>query len=169
MTTTQLQTKAQSKAQSKAKPKRSPWPYAIVIVFGVQACVLTTTMVMAARMPANAEPGYYDKALAWNDRAAALAIPRQEGWQTVATAHNSLVTLSLADAQMAPITGATVSAQVFHRAAALDRHSLNFVETAPGIYRAPIPSRSTGLWDLRFEINAQGHDPAALTKTVEVR
>jgi hypothetical protein len=65
--------------------------------------------------------------------------------------------------------GAAVSAQVFHRAAALDRHQLNFVETAPGIYRAPIPSQSTGLWDLRFEINAQGRDTAALTKTVEVR
>jgi nitrogen fixation protein FixH len=159
----------QPAAASKPRTRRSPWPLAIVAVFGVQACVLTTTMVLASRMPANAEPGYYDQALAWNDRASALAVPRQAGWETVATAHRSMVTLNIADAESRPITNAAVSATAFHRASALDRHSLNFVETAPGTYRAPIPAETGGLWELRFQILAAGHGPAALTKTVEVR
>jgi nitrogen fixation protein FixH len=153
----------------KPRTKRSPWPLAIVVVFGVQACVLTTTMVLASRMPANAEPGYYDQALAWNDRATALAVPRRAGWDSVATAHRSMVTLNLADAQAQPITNAAVSATAFHHASALDRHSLSFVETAPGTYRAPIPTENVGMWELRFQILAEGHGPAALTKTVEVR
>jgi nitrogen fixation protein FixH len=148
--------------------KRSPWPYAIVIVFGVQACVLTTTIVLASRMPSNAEPGYYDKALAWNDRASALAVPRQAGWASVATVHRSTVTLNLADAESRPITNAAVSATAFHRTTALDRHSLSFVETAPGTYRASIPSEQSGIWEVRFEILADGHGPAALTKTIEI-
>ncbi len=152
-----------------ARRKRSPWPLAIVVVFGVQACVLTTTMVLASRIPANAEPGYYNKALAWNDRASALAVPRQAGWESVATAHRSMVTLNLTDAESGPITNAEVSAVAFHRASALDRHRLAFVETAPGTYRAAIPSEAAGLWELRFDILAAGHEPAALTKTVEIR
>ncbi len=159
---------SESQSDSPARGKRSPWPLTIVVVFGVQACVLTTTMVLASRIPANAEPGYYDKALAWNDRAAALAVPRQSGWKSVATAHRSMVTLNLSDAESRPITRAEVSAIAFHRASALDRHGISFVETAPGTYRAGIPSGASGLWELRFDIVVAGQDPAALTKTVEV-
>jgi nitrogen fixation protein FixH len=141
-------------------------------IFAVQSCMLAATMVLASRTPANAEPGYYDKAIAWNDHAAAAARPRREGWAWSVATHGRLVTLTLADASERPMRGAGVSATAFHRAAALDRHALSFVETAPGVYRATLPEHRAGVWEFRFAVEGVGDGasvPAAIVETAEVR
>lgn len=148
--------------------RRSPWPYAIVGFFVVQSVVLATTMVLASRLPANAEPGYYEKALAWNEIAEAGARPRQQGWVWKAGGHDRLVSLTLTGAEGEPIIAASVTAVAFHRASALDRHSLTFVETAPGVYRGTLPEARAGLWEVRFTVDNAG-EPSLITETVEMR
>lgn len=152
--------------ETKSKKRRSPWPFAIVGVFAVQACVLGATMVMAARSPSMPEPDYYAKALSWDERAAAVARPRAEGWSWSVSGHGRMVTVTIADGAGAALAGAAVDATAFHGTTALDRHAVAFVETAPGVYRGSLPERRAGFWELRFEIEHDGR-PALLTERVE--
>lgn len=149
------------------KKRRSPWPWAIVGVFVVQACVLSGTMVMAARSPSMPEPDYYAKALSWDERAGAVARPRAEGWSWSVAGHGRLVTVTVADGAGEPLAGAAVEATAFHATTALDRHAVGFVETAPGVYRGSLPEQRAGVWELRFEIEHAGR-PALLTERVGI-
>lgn len=153
--------------KSGVKRRRSPWPYAIVTVFVVQACVLGTTMVLAARSPAMPEPDYYAKALSWDDRAAAVARPRAEGWGWSVSGHGRVVTITMRDGSDRPLEGAEVEAVAFHRTTALDRHAVAFVETSPGVYRGSLPEHRVGLWELRFEVGHAGR-PALFTDKIEI-
>lgn len=167
-------TPATNPATTAPRRKRSPWPYALVAVFVAQSVILATTMTLAARSPANAEPDYYAKALDWNEQAEALARPEREGWRTSLAASARVendartLTLELADADGAPITGAKPVVTTFHRAAALDRTIAQLTEVEPGRYEAPLPMTRPGLWEVRVEITTADAHTAALVQTVEI-
>lgn len=93
---------------------------------------------------------YYRKALAWDQEMAAERASRELGWTgRLAVDGDGAVELRLTDAAGAPITGATVRASGFHRAAAGDPVHLELAEVAPGHYRGrPVRTRA-GIHELR--------------------
>lgn len=156
----------------KTTTARSPWPYAIVGVFLVQAIVLGATMLLASRSPANPEPDYYEKAIAWDEHNAAVNLPIREKWWWELSAAASdgrgqrSVRLDLADANDAPITASSVTAVYFHRASPLDRFESALTESEPGVYDALLPMPAAGLWEFRFILTTPA-GPASITETIE--
>lgn len=149
--------------------KRSVWPFALMIAFCVHASIVFITMTLASRTPANAEPGYYESAVTWDEQTDARLAAKRAGWQWSLTNEGPVVTLDLKDKDGQPIRGATVAAVTFHRAAALDRTGLTLVERSPGVYTAELPALRVGLWDLRMSVTTPGGVLAELTDTIELR
>lgn len=156
----------------KTTAARSPWPYAIVGVFIVQAIVLGSTMLLASRSPANPEPDYYEKAIAWDEHNAAINLPiREKWWWEVSAAASDgrgqrLVRLDMVDASDAPIAASGVTAVYFHRAAPLDRFEATLTESDSGVYEALLPMPSPGLWEFRFIMTTPA-GPASITEIIE--
>ena len=60
------------------------------------------------------------------------------------------VTLTVRDAQGAPVSGAAVRAQAFSNVRAGQARDLTFREIEPGVYRAELGPARPGLWELRM-------------------
>jgi nitrogen fixation protein FixH len=148
--------------------KRSIWPYALGVMFCVHASIVFITMTFASRTPANAEPEYYEKAVAWDDQAGERLTAQREGWSCTVTNDGRSVRIALVDRESAPITASAVTAVAFHRADALDRSTLVFIEAEPGVYTAQLPSDRMGLWDVRFSIVTEQGARASLVETIEI-
>lgn len=113
----------------------------------VVAALTTNTGVVAV------EP--YRKGLAYNTRIAAGERQTQLGWNMSATAtREGDATIVLTDHAKQPVTGLWLHA-VFGRPSTerFDRH-LNFVEEAPGRYRAAMPPLAAGNWLVTIEARA---------------
>ncbi len=146
---------------------RSIWPFALGLAFCAHASIVFITMTFASRTPANAEPDYYEKALDWNETAAATHTPGREGWVWSVKRGEGSVSITITGPESRPIEGATITATALHRASPLDRTVLTMVETAPGVYTAPIHLDRRGLWDLHFHITTADGTPAIITETLE--
>lgn len=157
---------------AKRSAARSPWPYAIVGVFLIQGIVLAATMLLASRSPANAEPDYYEKAMAWDEHNAAINLPiREKWWWEVSAAASDgrgqrTVRFDLADGDDAPISSSSVTTIYFHRAAPLNRFEATLTESEPGVFEALLPMPAPGLWEFRFVLNTPS-GPASITETIE--
>ncbi len=151
------------------KRRRSVWPYALTAMFCVHASIVFITMTFASKTPANAEPDYYEKAIAWNDASESRLTVRREGWSVQAASEDRTVTVRLADRSDAPIGGASVVAVSLHRASPLDRTVLEFEEGTGGRYTAQLPSDRAGLWDLRLSITTADGKHALIAETVELK
>lgn len=151
-----------------SKRKRSIWPYALAAMFCVHASIVFITMTFASKTPANAEPEYYEKAIAWNDESGSRLTVQREGWLVDASIEGQTVTLGLRSREGSPITGAEVVAVSLHRASPLDRTVLSFIELSDGGYTADLPSDRVGLWDLRFSVTTSEGAHALIVETVEI-
>lgn len=150
------------------KRKRSIWPFALGAMFCVHASIVFITMTFASKTPANAEPEYYEKAVAWNDESESRLTVQREGWAVDASLDGRTVALTLADRDANPIGGAKVVAVSLHRATPLDRTVLEFTAGPDGSYTADLPSDRVGLWDLRFSITTADGKHALVARTVEL-
>jgi len=148
--------------------KRSIWPYALGVMFCIHASIVFITMTFASRTPANAEPDYYEKAVAWDEQAEDRLTAGREGWSRAVTIEGKTVTLALSDREGRGISGADIKAIAFHRIDALDRTEIVFEESIEGVYVGKLPARRVGLWDLRWTIQAVGAPRATFIETVEV-
>jgi nitrogen fixation protein FixH len=108
-------------------------------------------------------PGYHEQALNWDETQAMAWKSAALGWQAMvqATAEADRLgwrrlTVDLRDRAGLPLTGANVTAVVFHHAHATEAHEVRFVEATDGIYQVETPMRQNGLWEVRLNVTRGG-------------
>ncbi len=130
------------------------WPAAVIglILFGM---TMTFGLLFASRVDGGPEviPDYYDKAVAWDEAAAARAASDSLGWtaRVERTAEGTL-RLVLLNQDGEPVTGARGTLTLTRP------HQANFSEVVPFRVDAsgiasdlPVTARGSGLWDVRIE------------------
>jgi nitrogen fixation protein FixH len=102
------------------------------------------------------EPDYYQKAIGWDDTAAALERSIALGWTATfqtgdVGALGRNVSLTLADRVGAPIESAAVSLVAFHNARAAQQLRCDLSPSGrPGVYTAQLDLARPGLWEFRI-------------------
>ncbi len=140
-----------------AKKGLTGWHVLIItaIAFGIVFAVNITFIVLSLETFTGEDvPDAYDQGLAYNDVLEERAAQAALGWTAalsaeITTGTTAAVTVALADADGAPVTGADVS--VLFRRTTHDGEdtSLTLFETGDGTYTAAIELPGAGLWELR--------------------
>src|SRR5690606_1778010 len=116
-----------------------------------------------------AEPDYYRKALAWETTQAQAARNAALGW-TLAPEAGPLeggrreLRVRLRDAAGAPLDGAAVALEAFHKARRAQALRAELTGAGDGLYRAVLPLARPGRWELRFVVR-RGEE--TFTRTLE--
>lgn len=132
--------------------KGALWPAAIVGLIGLNVSIVGVTVYLATSDPsAVVEPGYYEKALAWNQTARLRDASVRLGWKAGIGVTADRLTVRLSDSAGAPVAGAAVSVVAFADARAGDRQDLSLAEYSPGEYAGPMRVSRAGLWQFRIE------------------
>ncbi len=149
------------------------WPLILVGILLVAAVANGILVYRATHDPSFAvEPDYYRKALAWDERRAEEQRSLALGWSLEAelVAGDPLPGVSdlrvrARDREGRPLAGAAIEVAALHkaRAAHVLRARLEEVAGDPGLYRATLPARRRGLWELALVV-ARGRD--RLTRTL---
>ncbi|MGE0480606.1 MAG: FixH family protein [Phycisphaerae bacterium] len=135
------------------------WPAIVVGMLAAHAALCAITIVAATSDPSWAvEPDYYQKALNWDEHAAAMRAGAALGWTveidvaSMASVRGSrAVRCRLSDRDAKPVDGATLRATVFHHARGADRTTLAFAPAGRGEYEASAALRKAGTWEFRIE------------------
>jgi len=137
-----------------------PWGIGAVLVLTVAGNVVVYRIANDANAAA-VEPDYYRKAVEWDSTLAQEARNRGLGWQaeitlmTLDSTGTSVATLTLHDAQGAPIIAAGIDLVAIHNSAAATPVHDSTRTDAAGRATIPLPLRHRGLWELRM-IATQG-------------
>jgi nitrogen fixation protein FixH len=149
------------------------WPLILVGILLLAAGANGILVYRATHDPSFAvEPDYYRKALAWDERQAEARRGEALGWALDAELAAGEPTPAIAELRVRlrdragqPLRGATVEVAALHkaRAARVLRARLEADPAEPGLYRASLPARRRGLWELELRV-VRGGD--RLTRTV---
>jgi nitrogen fixation protein FixH len=93
-------------------------------------------------------PDYYTRAARYDVELAAANASARIGWTVDAAMTGGAIAVRIADASGAPVSGADVAIEAYHRAHAATRVTLALRETAAGVYGAAIPGARSGWWDV---------------------
>jgi nitrogen fixation protein FixH len=148
-------------ASSEAAAARR-WVAVVVGLLGFVVCTQTILITHAVGDPSVvAEPDYYRKAVAWDERMAQEERNAELGWRLTLSVRAGAVRGSreviceLTDAAGEPLPGAQVSLRAFHKARAGEPQSGRLAEAAPGRYAGELPLSRPGLWELRFIVRLE--------------
>ncbi|MFV2071674.1 MAG: FixH family protein [Thermoanaerobaculales bacterium] len=147
-------------------------PMIIGGALAVHAVGLLLVAYLTSSNPSHAiEENYYAKALAWDSKRAQDATNSDLGWKLGFAAfppatpgEDATLEARLHDAHGAPIDGATVSVEAFHNANAGHILRARLEAAGDGIYRAALPMKHNGRWELRFTVT-RGKDRFTHTAT----
>ena len=146
------------------------WPLALAGLLAGGIIFDLVFLVVASRDPTfSVERDYYRKALDWDRTMAQEGHNAALGWRAAAAlardgAGRSRLGVTLTDRAGAPLTGAVVSAEMFHNARAAQVLEARLAEEAAGAYAASVPAARPGLWEVRITV-ARGGD--VFTRTLE--
>ncbi len=108
-------------------------------------------------------PGFHEQALNWDETQAKVRKSVGLGWQDDVYAAveadvlgRRRLTVELRDRDGMPVTGANMTAVVFHHARANEAQKIRFVESKDAVYQAKIPMRQNGLWEVRLAVTRRG-------------
>ncbi len=150
--------------------KRSPWPFAIVGLLGMNVTIVGITVFYATSDRSMAvEPNYYQRALAWDRNQIQSTRNAQLGWTLTLEASNprhgrSDLALSLRDRSGKPIEDARIEALAFHNSRASERQTLLLSSMGKGEYSGTLAADRDGLW--HFQVTIQ-HGTNTFTQVVE--
>lgn len=143
------------------------WPLILVGILLLAAIANGILVYRATHDPSFAvEPDYYRKALAWDERRAEARRGDALGWALEAelaagepTPAVSELRVRLRDRTGRPLPDAAIEVAALHkaRAARILRARLEADPAEPGLYRASLPARRRGLWELELRV-ARGGD-----------
>lgn len=142
--------------------RRSLWAFVPAILLTLMVAGLLTMARIAADDPSfSVESRYYEKAVAWDAHQEQLRENERLGWKLETRTEKAgpggvELRVRLLDRGGGPIPGATVDVEAFHNARAADLVHARF-ETARDEYRAELPVRRSGLWELRFTALSGAH------------
>ena len=141
------------------------WP---PIIAGALAFHIISSLVVvyvATSDPSYAvEDNYYQKAVAWDEKRAQDGVNADLGWllefsvePPTRPGEQPGLEVTLLDAGGRPLAGAAVSVEAFHNARGDDIIREMLTDAGDGIYRASLPMRRNGRWELRFTVS-RGED-----------
>ncbi len=107
------------------------------------------------------EPGFYDKAVRWDDAARQRARSLALGWSAGVTLEEGGLRVRLADSGGTPIARATVRCEAFPNRRASGRFAVLLTEQDPGEYAAPMTVTTGGSWHVR--VRAETGDGTVFT------
>ncbi len=140
----------------------SIWPGAIFVLLGVNVCVVGVTIYAAVSDRAfGVEPGYYEKAVEWDEAMAQQSRNAALGW-SIAVLRDAPLTVVLTERDGSPIPSARIEGIAFHHARSAQRFALTLHErdhdAHPGVYTSDDAALSThGLWQLRLTATHANH------------
>ncbi|MCU0618023.1 MAG: FixH family protein [Gemmatimonadaceae bacterium] len=131
------------------------WPIGIAtILFATVASNVGVILITKDDPSFAVEPDYYRKAVEWDSTSARRARSDALGWQVTPTVQvggtNSELSLTLVDAQGAPIDGATIAGELLHVARASQMQTVQFTARNGG-YVATVQMPRAGVWELRLD------------------
>ncbi len=110
------------------------------------------------------EENYYQKAVAWDEKRAQDRTNEDLGWllefavePPALPGKQPTLEVNLLDAHDEPLTGATVTVEAFHNARGDDIIRGVMTEAGEAVYRASLPMRRNGRWELRFTVDRGGN------------
>jgi len=147
------------------------WPAIIVAFLLGDVVAMGITVAVSSGDPSHyVIPDYYQKAVKHDEVIAQERHRLELGWNlTVArvapTDQGVDVDFALTDRDAKAVLGAKGTVQAFHQARAAKAHALVLEDVGAGIYRAHVPVRKAGLWDLDVTIeHAEGSFTVRLQK-----
>lgn len=152
------------RSASRGKSGRA-WPIIILglILLNVAVCTVTVVAAVMSSRTATTESNYYQKALEWDHTQAERRASEALGWSVHLEAiapnagHGRWLLAEVADREGRPLSGARLSAEVFHRADPRGRVKVELTEVSEGVYRAFVPIDQHGTWEV---ITRTVHDRA---------
>lgn len=139
------------------------WPIAIVGVLGLTVAANALIFWAARdRKAAAVEPDYYRKAVRWDSTMAEERRSAALGWSAEAvlggvSRGGTPLTVRLAGPGGVPLDGATVEVTAIHNLDAALHVTARLEPLGGGAYRARLPLRHAGLWELRL-VAVRGRD-----------
>lgn len=150
--------------------KYFPWPGMVVVFIlgNVTVCAITVTVATRAG-DRGVEPGYYQKAMNWDQTVAAKEASERLGWRIVFSdppAVGHPLRVRVLDANGLEVENARISLEAFHHATASKRVEVTLSRDA-GVADAVATDLTldrAGLWEFRWKIEAPSgkfeHDEA---------
>lgn len=144
-------------ASESTEPAKSRfWPFFLVALLAANF-VGVGVLVWVANSDRSffVEPDYHRKALRWNERMARQRQSRQLGWRVDVSLRRmsgdqARVEARISDGRGAPVEGAAVHIETFHKARAARVLQADLVEARePGAYAALLRMWRPGLWEVR--------------------
>ncbi len=147
--------------------KGAVWPYLIAGALALHVVVSLIVVFIATSDPSYAvEEDYYQKAIDWDLKRAQDRTNENLGWRFEFEVtpperpdDQPRLEVTLADAEGAPLTGATITVEAFHNSSSGDILRAALTPTdEPGVYRATLPMQRNGRWELRFTVDHGGQE-----------
>lgn len=136
------------------------WTGGIIGFFLIQAILWAVAITLTSQDPSHAVlEGYDQRALNWDSWREAQRVSKALGWNSKLEVSGTAqvdgrrdVFLQVTDRSGAPLTGATGTLRVFHRARAGEAKTVALEEVAPGDYVGDFPARHSGLWTIELNV-----------------
>lgn len=144
------------------------WTIAIVVLLGGNLVAMVVLATTANRDDAQVIPGYYDKAVHFDDTIDEAARSAALGWSADTTLIASTIEVRVTDRAGNALAGARVRVDGYPRAHAVDTLESELVASGPGVYRARVGGERLGLHDLTIIVEHEGRR-FTLQATVEGR
>ena len=132
------------------------WTLAIVVLLGGNLVAMVVLATTANRDDAQVIPGYYDKAVHFDDTIDEAARSTALGWSAAPTLIASTIEVRVTDREGNALAGARVHVAGYPRAHAVDTIESELVASGPGVYRARIDGEGRGLHDLTITVDHAG-------------
>lgn len=142
------------------------WVIAIVCLLGANVLASVVLAAVANNGDTQVIPGYYDKAVHYDDRIASAKHAADLGWRVHAEIRDGVMSIELRDAAGQLVPDARVSATGYARARASVPLTLELAAGANGRYRAAAPARG---WCDFAVVATRGTDRVERRISVEAR
>lgn len=150
---------------TQSKPSGKHWPFIIVgLLLGNATAVMLLIGFSGAGESHHVVPDYYEKAVAWDQTMAQERANLALGWSVEVSAGSpGELILTVRDRDGAPVEGASIQIDAFHRAQASATVRARAADSGQGRYVARFPVERGGLWQL--ELTAT-RGPAVFTRSL---
>lgn len=152
------------------------WPVGVAVILGVTVAANIWVMKVANADPSFAiEPDYYRKAVNYDSTMAQQRENASLGWivgthfAPIGDGKATKLTVTLRDAQAAPLSGARVAIMTRFNARANDTLTAVLREAEPGTYTAALPIGHAGEWEVRVDATRDGAKYSSSTRVTAVR
>jgi nitrogen fixation protein FixH len=152
------------------------WPIGVATILGLTVVANLWVMKVANGDPSFAiEPDYYKKAVNYDSTMAQERTNATLGWivgtqfAPIGDGKATQLTVTVRDAQAAPLTGAHVAIMTRFNARANDTLTAVLTEARPGTYTASLPIAHAGEWEVRVDATRDGAKYSQSTRVTAVR